>query len=166
MRVLTVHFGAASPVMRSTLKIKLVPKTIADQHDHFEAVGFVDLAFVCDDYLPRIALRSYRNRYIGGPTADVLHLDPYTGLELSGRLGCLLHSPWSWFSWLRAPRAQARKRFQHIGAVNKIPVRGMGFTSAGRAKHQHRSHSHPEIFSPWADFVSKGDQIKGATSAQ
>ena len=118
--VLTVHFGAASPVMRSNLKIKLAPKTIADQHDHFEAFGFVDPAFVCDDYLPRIALWSHRNRYIGGPIADVLHLDPYTGLELSGRLGCLLHSAWSWFAGLRASRAQARKMFQHIGAVHKI----------------------------------------------
>jgi hypothetical protein len=78
--------------MRSTLKIELAPKTIADQHDHFEAVGLVDLAFVCDNYLPRIAVRSYRNRDIGGPIADVLHLDPYTGLELSGRLGWLFHS--------------------------------------------------------------------------
>src|SRR3984957_1599061 len=123
--VLTVHFGAASPVMRSNLKIKLAPKTIADQHDHFEAFGFVDPAFVCDDYLPRIALWSHRNRYIGGPIADVLHLDSYTGLELSGRLGCLLHSAWSWFAWLRASRAQARKMFQHIGAVHKISgIRG------------------------------------------
>jgi len=123
--VLTVHFAAASPVMRSNLKIKLAPKTIADQHDHFEAFGFVDPAFVCDDYLPRIALWSHRNRYIGGPIADVLHLDPYTGLELSGRLGCLLHSAWSWFAWLRASRAQARKMFQHIGAVHKISgIRG------------------------------------------
>jgi hypothetical protein len=103
--------------MRSTLKIKLAPKTIADQHDHFEAVGFVDSAFVCDDYLPRITLRLYRNCYIGGAIADVLHLDPNTGLELSGRIRCFLHSAWFWFAWLRAPKAQARKKFQHFRPV-------------------------------------------------
>jgi hypothetical protein len=53
-------------MMRSALQIKLASETIADQQYHFEAVGFVDRAFVRDDYLPGIAIRPYQNRHIRG----------------------------------------------------------------------------------------------------
>src|ERR1700687_147448 len=83
-------------VMRSASQIKFASKTIANQMDHFEPFGVVRRAFVRDDHLPGVAVRPHRNRYIRGPIANFLHLHPYGGLELSSRLGWLLHSALSW----------------------------------------------------------------------
>jgi hypothetical protein len=60
-------------MMRSALQIKLASEAIADQHYHFEKLGYVDPAFVRDDHLPGIMIRPYRNRHIRGPLADFLH---------------------------------------------------------------------------------------------
>jgi hypothetical protein len=151
--------------MQSTLKIELVPKTIADQHDHFEAVSLVDLAFVCDNYLPRIAIRSYRNRYIGGPIADVLHLDPYAGLELSGRLGWLLHS-----ALPPAATNQSRKLSKVPNVLQAAcgtdasqsaqmwrPARAGVRANSGEFGRSNRMGSHSENFSRWEIFALRAN---------
>ena len=151
--------------MWSTLKIKLASKTIADQHDHFEAFSFVDPTFVCDDYLPRIAVRPYRNRDIGGPIADVLHLDPYTGLELSGRLGWLFHS-----ALPLAAINQGRKLSKVPNVLQAAcgtaanqsaqlwrPSRAGGLANSGEFGRANRIGSHSESFSRWEIFALRAN---------